>query len=207
MPTAFPLHRDAVSDRRVQNDAVMPGERSTRARLLVATPPLGDENFDRSVIYMLDHNEDGAVGLVLNRPTPETEVDGLEEWGSVLSPPARIFSGGPVERDSLIALGTAEGRNDDAWGLLDGQIGTVDLSMRPQDVATRVGRLRIFRGYAGWSSGQLDAEVSLGAWMVFDATEDDLFTSEPHELWRRVIPPQGGRLAWIADAPEDLSAN
>src|SRR5688500_14538468 len=136
----------------------MPGELSTRGRLLVATPPLGDENFDRSVVYMLDHNEDGAVGVVLNRPSPELEVEGLEDWGPVLSPPATIFTGGPVERDSLIAIGTAEGRNDDAWGLLDDHVGTVDLSMRPEDVATKVGRLRIFRGYAGWSSGQLDAE-------------------------------------------------
>jgi putative transcriptional regulator len=190
-----------------QNGPVMPGDLSTRGRLLVATPPLGDENFDRSVVYMLDHNEEGAVGVVINRPSPEVEVEGLEEWGSVLTPPATIFSGGPVERDSLIAIGTAEGRNDDAWGLLDDTVGTVDLSMRPEDVATKVGRLRIFRGYAGWSSGQLDAEVSLGAWMVFDAEEDDLFTQDPENLWRRVIRRQGGRLAWIADAPEDLSAN
>ena len=185
----------------------MPGDLSTKGRLLVATPPLGDENFDRSVVYMLDHTEDGAVGVVLNRPSPELEVEGLEAWGSVLSPPQLIFSGGPVELDSLIAIGTAHGRNEDAWGLLDDTVGTVDLSLRPDDVAISASHLRIFRGYAGWSSGQLDAEVSLGAWMVFAAEEDDLFTDDPANLWRRVLRRQGGRTAWIANAPSDLSAN
>lgn len=186
---------------------VIPGELTTKGRLLVATPPLGDENFDRSVVYILDHNSDGAVGVVLNRPSPELEVEGLEAWGDVLTPPQTIFSGGPVERDSLIAIGTASGRNEDAWGLLDESVGTVDLSLNPNEVAVEVDQLRIFRGYAGWSSGQLDAEVSLGAWMVFDAEQDDLFTPEPADLWRRVIRRQGGRTAWIANAPEDLSAN
>ena len=64
--------------------------------------------------------------------------------------------------------------------------------------------LRIFRGYAGWSPGQLDAEIDLGAWMVFDALAADVFTGEPSRLWRNVIRRQGGRLAWIADAPDDL---
>jgi len=190
----------------VQNDPVIP-DMSTKGRLLVATPPLGDENFDRSVIYMLDHNTDGAVGVVLNRPSPELEVEGLEEWGSVLSPPQAIFSGGPVEKDSLIAIGVAEGRNDEAWGLLDAAIGTVDLSLRPDEVAEHVESLRIFSGYAGWTSGQLDAEMSLGAWMVFDARQEDIFTTDPTNLWRRVLRRQGGRTAWIANAPEDLSAN
>jgi putative transcriptional regulator len=189
-----------------QNGAVI-ADMTTKGRLLVATPPLGDENFDRSVIYMLDHNTEGAVGVVLNRPSPELEVEGLEEWGSVLSPPQTIFSGGPVERDSLIAIAVAEGRNDDAWGLLDATVGTVDLSLRPDEVATHFDNLRIFRGYAGWTSGQLDAEMSLGAWMVFDARHDDIFTSDPTNLWRRVLRRQGGRTAWIANAPEDLSAN
>jgi len=79
--------------------------------------------------------------------------------------------------------------------------------MDPIDVAQRITKLRIFRGYAGWSPGQLDAEIDVGAWMVFDAEIDDVFTDQPDLLWRRVIRRQGGRLAWIADAPDDLSAN
>jgi len=179
----------------------------TKGRLLVATPPLGDPNFDRTVVYVLDHHAGGAVGVVLNHVSTEDEIDGLEAWVSRLSPPAAVFIGGPVELDALIGLAMGDDRIDDAWGELNRDVGTVDLALDPDHVASRITRLRIFRGYAGWSAGQLDAEIDLGAWMVFDAEIDDVFTDRPDLLWRRVIRRQGGRLAWIADAPDDLSAN
>lgn len=90
---------------------------------------------------------------------------------------------------------------------MTGTVGTVDLSVAPDEVADRLTRVRIFRGYAGWSPGQLEAELQVGAWMVFDAIDDDLFTDRPAELWRLVVRRQGGRLAWIADAPDDISQN
>jgi len=179
----------------------------TKGRLLVATPPLGDPNFDRTVVYVLDHHAGGAVGVVLNQPTDEDDIDGLESWVGQLSPPTSVFIGGPVEHDALIGLAMADGRVEDAWGELTHEVGTVDLALEPDEVAEHITRLRIFRGYAGWGSGQLDAEIDMGAWMVFDATVDDVFTADPTQLWRRVLRRQGGRLAWIANAPDDLSAN
>jgi putative transcriptional regulator len=179
----------------------------TKGRLLVATPPLGDPNFDRTVVYVLDHHAGGAVGVVLNQPTDEADIDGLESWTDQLSPPATLFVGGPVEHDALIGVAIGEGRIDAAWGELTNHIGTIDLELDPDQVAERITCLRIFRGYAGWSPGQLDAEIDLGAWMVFDAQAADVFTSDPDQLWRTVIRRQGGRLAWIANAPDDLSAN
>jgi putative transcriptional regulator len=190
----------------------MPG--STRGRLLVATPPLGDPNFDRTVVYMLEHTDSGAVGVVLNRadePTAvlaeEFDLADLAAWEALLAPPARIFVGGPVGEDSLIALAEGDGQRAEAWGALTSKLGTVDLSVAPEDAADRVTRVRIFRGYAGWSPGQLEAELQVGAWMVFDAIDDDLFTDDPTALWRRVVRRQGGRLAWIADAPDDIALN
>jgi len=182
-------------------------EPQTKGRLLVATPPLEDPNFDRTVIYVLDHHAGGAVGVVLNHVSAEDDIDGLESWVSRLTPPAAVFVGGPVELDALIGLAMADERFDDAWGELTHDVGTVDLALDPNEVATSITKLRIFRGYAGWSPGQLDAEIDMGAWMVFDAQVDDVFTEEPDDLWRRVIRRQGGRLAWVADAPDDLSAN
>lgn len=179
----------------------------TKGRLLVATPPLEDPNFDRTVVYMLDHHVGGAIGVVLNQASDEDDIDGLESWFGRLSPPATVFIGGPVEHDALIGLAMGEGRIDEAWGELTSDVGTVDLALDPDLVASRITRLRIFRGYAGWGAGQLDAEIELGAWMVFDAQVDDVFTDAPDQLWRRVLRRQGGRLAWIADAPDDLSAN
>ncbi len=180
---------------------------TTKGRLLVATPPLGDPHFDRTVVYVLDHHAGGAVGLVLNRPTSEDDIDGLDRWIATASDPGTVFTGGPVEPDALIALAEGDDRIDGAWGELTNGLGTVDLSLEPSDVAGRVRRLRIFRGYAGWGGGQLDAEIDAGAWMVLDANPDDVFTSQPDQLWRVVLRRQGGRLAWIADAPDDLSAN
>jgi putative transcriptional regulator len=118
-----------------------------------------------------------------------------------------VFTGGPVDHEALIGLAMGDGRIEDAWGEVTHDVGTIDLALEPDEVATTITRLRIFRGYAGWTAGQLDAEIDMGAWMVFDAFADDVFTDEPDELWRQVIRRQGGRLAWIADAPDDLSAN
>jgi putative transcriptional regulator len=207
----------ALGDQTV--DVWKPGT-STRGRLLVATPPLVDPNFDRSVLYMLDHGESGAVGVILNRPWSDVgdaddgaefdafeALDTLDDWRSLLSPPARVFLGGPVADDSLIALAVAVGRREDAWGPVTDTIGTVDLSLSPAEVANEVHRVRIFRGYSGWSPGQLDAELMEGAWMVLGAVDTDVFTRSPDDLWRTVLRRQGGRLAWIAEAPDDISAN
>jgi len=180
---------------------------STKGRLLVATPPLGDPNFDRSVVYMLEHTDDGAVGVVLNRPGPETTIEGLDAWMERLSPPGVVFGGGPVELDALIALADADAVDEDSWSALRDGVGTVDLSVDPAEVAGVVRRLRIFRGYAGWAPSQLESELDVGAWMVLDAEADDLFTPDPDGLWREVLRRQGGRLAWVADAPDDLSNN
>jgi putative transcriptional regulator len=199
---------------------------TTRGRLLVATPPLGDPNFDRTVIYVLEHSSVGAVGLVLNRtggiggraestireiPTALDDVDAtltvLEAWQPLLAPPRRMFVGGPVGDDSLIALAAGVGRSSETWGALTGSIGTVDLTVAPDEAAEQIERVRIFRGYSGWGPGQLDAELDEGAWMVFDAEDDDMFTDRPDLLWRAVVRRQGGRLAWIADAPDDITAN
>ncbi len=185
----------------------MTTDRLTTGRLLVATPPLDDPNFDRTVVYMLDHRATGAVGVVLNHPTDEGEIDGLEAWTGWMSPPAVVFSGGPVETDALIALSIGSGRVDGAWGELIRDIGTVDLALSPEEVAHSFDQLRIYRGYAGWGPGQLDAEIDMGAWMVFEAEAGDVFTLDPDELWRVVLRRQGGRTAWIANAPDDLSAN
>jgi putative transcriptional regulator len=175
--------------------------------LLLATPPLDDPNFDRSVIYMMEHNVEGAVGLVLNRPTVETEIDGLDLWMDLAVSPAVVFDGGPVQGDALIALAELTGPHEDAWSAILPDLGSVDLARDPSEVADHVGRVRVFRGYAGWAAGQLDSELSGGAWMVFSARREDVFNEAPEDLWRDVLRRQTGRVAWLANAPDDLSMN
>jgi putative transcriptional regulator len=189
---------------------VIPGSTATKGRLLVATPPLEDPNFDRTVIYVLEHHVEGALGVVLNRPSEELLGEPLERWSDLQAMPQLVFEGGPVEPDALIALALANQPVVDATDELSpvaGRVASADLSTDPAFVAGAVSAVRVFRGYAGWGPTQLDAEIDAGAWLVLDADPDDVFTDHPAELWRTVLRRQGGRLAWLASAPDDLSAN
>jgi putative transcriptional regulator len=189
---------------------VIPGATPTKGRLLVATPPLDDPNFDRTVVYVLEHHADGALGVVVNRPTDELLGEPLERWTDLQAMPAAVFDGGPVEPNALIALALAHEPLDeptDELAPISGRVASADLTTDPAFVAASVTAVRIFRGYAGWGPGQLEGELEAGAWLLLDAIPDDIFDDHPDLLWRTVLRRQGGRLAWLANAPDDLSAN
>lgn len=188
---------------------VIPGRSPTKGRLLLATPPLEDPNFDRAVVYVLEHHDEGALGLVLNRPMDEQLGEPLDAWTELQSDPSLVFAGGPVETDALIALARTSGAVDDEEHLapLTGEIASADLSADPLLMHGTISALRVFRGYSGWGPGQLDGEIEAGAWLVLDPEPGDLFTDEPGDLWRTVLRRQRGRLAWLADAPDDLNDN
>ena len=189
---------------------MLPGALPTKGRLLVATPPLEDPHFDRTVVFVLEHHDDGAIGVVINRPSIESLDEPLDRWIDLQSAPSAVFSGGPVEENALIALAETtvvmlEG--DEHLSPILGTIASADLSADPALVAAEVRGVRVFRGYAGWGPGQLEVEIEAGAWLVLDSEPGDIFSSEPDELWRTVLRRQPGRLAWLADAPDDLSSN
>ena len=183
---------------------------STKGHTLVATPPLEDPNFDRTVLFMIEHNDEGALGVVLNRPSDE-RVDGpLSRWSDLQAEPDVIFEGGPVEPRALIALArthTTSPDDGDAIVPVSGAIVSADLSSDPALIGSNIEQVRIFRGYAGWGPGQLEHELDAGAWLTVDTHPDDLFGSQPTDLWRTVLGRQPGRLAWLAQAPDDLSLN
>lgn len=181
----------------------------------MATPPLADPNFDRSVVFVIEHDADGALGVVLNRIDdfgPGLDVlalgiDTMDAWLPLLAHPARLHAGGPVGDDSLIALASSSSVTAPGWVIIGGNVGTVDLTSRPGDMGATFHQVRVFRGYSGWGSGQLEAELDAGAWMVFDAQVDDVFCHDPTDLWRTVLRRQRGHVSWLANAPDDLSAN
>lgn len=160
---------------------------------------------------MLEHTDAGALGVVLSRPLDEACPPALDRWEPHLTPPATLFSGGPVDGDALIGVARLRGARHDGWHPTtvegDGGVGSIDLALTPDDIADHVDGLRIFRGYSGWAPLQLEGELDRGAWIVLDALTDDVVTHDPAGLWRRVLRRQGGRIAWVADAPDDLSAN
>ena len=188
----------------------MPGVESfLTGQLLVATPHTGGDVFRRSVVLLLHHGDDGAQGVVLNKPL-EAEVDAvLPPWQKYVTPPARLFQGGPVALVSALGIDTVPGDSHEPLGVrrLFGGLGLVDLDVPPPVVAAEIAGMRIFAGYAGWSAGQLEGEIEAGGWYVVDAEARDAFTPEPAVLWRSVLRRQRGNLALVATFPEDPAMN
>lgn len=271
---------------------------SLTGRLLVATPVLADPNFDRAVVLLLDHDEEGSLGVVLNRPTPVDVSDILAPWAALAGEPGVVFQGGPVSLDAALGVAVVptggEGRarataarggtesdtsgadggagpgadtgadvaastdgteadgegdaaagpagggparldsgdgdgdggdggdrdRDDAgdgdegesdgplgWRRVHGAIGLVDLEAPPELLAAELGSLRIFAGYAGWGPGQLENELSEGAWYVVESEPGDVSSPEPEGLWRSVLRRQRSELAMVATYPDDPSLN
>ncbi|MFC4609381.1 YqgE/AlgH family protein [Streptomyces maoxianensis] len=181
---------------------------SLTGRLLVATPALADPNFDRAVILLLDHDDEGSLGVVLNRPTPVIVGDILESWAALTGEPGVVFQGGPVSLDS--ALGVAVIPGDEGplgWRRVYGAIGLVDLEAPPELLGAVLGSLRIFAGYAGWGPGQLEDELSEGAWYVVESEPGDVSSPRPESLWRAVLRRQRNELAMFATYPDDPSLN
>lgn len=179
-----------------------------KGRLLVATPGLLDQNFFRTVVLIVEHNDEGAAGVVLNRPT-ETELSGpLEDWRGKAADPPLVFVGGPVSPDAAVCLARSHsGAQPDGFEPVVGGLGVLDLSGEAAVMQTEVDRVRVFAGYAGWDSGQLERELAEGSWYVLDADPEDALTSEPGGLWRFVLRRQGGPLALVSNFPADPSMN
>lgn len=180
----------------------------TDGKLLVAEPMLGDPNFDRSVVLVLEHTADGALGVVLNRPT-ELEVSAvLGEWSGLAAEPQVVYMGGPVEQSGVLALARRRGSADvPGWSPVLGDVGTIDLHLDPVDVAGGLTGIRFFAGYSGWGAGQLETELAAGAWLVADAAPGDVFLTEPRGMWRSVLARQGGRVSMLANFPAHPSMN
>lgn len=180
---------------------------STKGRLLLATPPLTDSNFDRTVIYMLEHSHGGALGLVLNRPSNDLDIE-FDLWESLLTPPTSMFAGGPVDPQALIGLGVIPAKTADGQTFVSIDcVAPVDLDEDPKFSNTPPTMVRIFHGYAGWGPQQLDAELEGAAWVVLTATVNDVFTDRPEHLWQTVLRRQKGEASWLADCPSDPGQN
>jgi putative transcriptional regulator len=191
---------------------------SWSGRLLVATPLLTEDTFSRTVVQLVQHDEEGALGVVVNRPshTPLSEV--LPGWALLAPDPVTVFVGGPVQPSAAICLGRLSlppvqptepdetEAAESSYVVVPGApwLGTIDLDLEAADPVEEV---RVFAGYAGWSAGQLEAEVEEGAWWVCDALPGDCFTGDPGHLWRDVLRRQGMPLALVASYPADPSLN
>jgi putative transcriptional regulator len=196
-----------------------PEPASLVGHLLVATPAVEDPNFWRRVILVLDHGVQGALGVVIDRPGGVAVDQLLPQWHEVATPPAELFTGGPVSRNSLIGLVRLVSREvaeegsparPTGWRPLvddDRPVGTVDLGSDPAEFADSLVGARLFSGYAGWDGGQLDDEIREGSWYVVPAEARDPISADPEGLWRRVLRRQGGALALVSGFPSDPATN
>ena len=180
-------------------------------RLLVAAPVLNDPNFHRTVILLLDHDDEGTLGVVLNRPSDVPVGAVLPPWEGRTTGTDVLFTGGPVADDSALALGILPGPHDgpepEWFRRVAGPFGLVDLDLDPDDSVAVLDAIRIYAGYAGWSAGQLEDEVAEGAWYVVDGGPVDVFDAEPEDLWQRVLRRQTGDLAFVATPSTDPRLN
>lgn len=177
--------------------------------LLVASPELVDPNFTDTVVLVIDVDDDGAVGLVLNRPSSVLVVDVLEPWRDVVSPPETLFAGGPVGSDGALGLARLADPDDAPVGFrsIVDDLGLVDLDTPVELVEGSVSAARIFAGYAGWGAEQLRGEIAEGSWYVVPGEVGDVFRPEVDDLRRDVLRRQPGERAWAATRPADPGLN
>ena len=179
---------------------------SLKGRLLVAGPMLLDPNFRRTVILLGAHGEDGAMGVVLDRPTDVTVADGVPPLAALAGPDALVHIGGPVQPEAVVVL--AEFAEPSRAGtLVTGAVGFLPGELDDPDELGELVRVRVFAGYAGWAAGQLESELEENAWIVVRARPDDVFSSRPERLWHDVLRREGGAYAVLALLPDDPLVN
>jgi putative transcriptional regulator len=181
-------------------------ERSLAGQLLLAAPTLLDPNFARTVVLVGMHNEDGAMGVVLNRPSGVTVGEAVPQLEDMLGASERLYVGGPVQPNSVVFL--AEFLEPELAGMLVlGRIGFPAPDADIDQLAQATARRRLFAGHAGWGQGQLDAEFADGDWIAHPAQPEDVFTEGPEGLWGGVLTRKGGSYALLARMPLDPNVN
>jgi len=179
---------------------------SVRGQLLIAGPALIDPNFWRTVVLIVDHNEEGALGLVLNRPSETAVGEAVPQLEELVDPADRLFIGGPVQPSAVIVLAEFEDPSDAALLAFD-DVGVLGTGSSPEELAGGVRSARAFVGHAGWGPGQLDGELERGDWILEQARVEDAFAVDPRELWAEVLTRKGGSYALVARMPPDPSVN
>ncbi|MEE8458108.1 MAG: YqgE/AlgH family protein [Acidimicrobiia bacterium] len=171
-------------------------------QFLVATPIIGSPPFEKSVVFLLEHDDTGTIGVVINRPTELLVEEHLPGYGALLSEPPFVFLGGPVSSDTAVALGRGTAL-DFLRPSAHPRIGIVDMERPLEGLES----LRIFAGYAGWEPTQLEAELAEGAWWVLFPDIDELFTSQVDGMWERTVERAPGNIPLYATYPTDPSSN
>jgi putative transcriptional regulator len=180
-------------------------EGSLRGQLLIASPALIDPNFARTVVFITEHNDEGAMGIVLNRPS-ETSVESVVSQLAEIARGEPVYVGGPVQPEALVLLAEFSDLEAAAW-IVVADVGLASADVDLDELAEAVRRGRVYAGYSGWGPGQLEAEVETDSWIVEAPLPAELFPEDPGTLWSDVLARKGGQYALIARMPADPSQN
>lgn len=175
---------------------------STAGRVLVATPLIVGAPFERSVVVMLEHDENGAVGVVANLPTDIPVDEVLPGFHVRIHPPAVVFIGGPVATDTAVIVGRSS-KGPFLVSSAGCDVGILDTS----EPVTDVDHVRVFAGYAGWSPGQLELELAEDSWWVLPLDLDVVFSHDAGTVWARVLASAPAPIAYHSTFPDDPSTN
>lgn len=188
---------------------VEPKVRPRAGDLLIASIALSDGVFDQTVVLLLDHDESGSLGVILNKVSDLSLDEVLPQWADAVCDPKKLFVGGPVSPTGAICLASLHDAQSEpaGWRRLFHQVGLLHLDTPVEITQGAFQDLRIYAGYAGWDPAQLDSEVDRGAWHVVQAQYDDIFGQSYYDLWQRVLRRQGGEVAMYATWPVDLTRN
>jgi putative transcriptional regulator len=181
-------------------------DESLRGKLLVASPALVDPNFARTVVFITEHNEEGAMGIVLDRPSETTVGDVVPELGEVAGAEAPIYVGGPVQPTALVVLAEFSDPSAAAW-IVVADVGFASADVEMDELPASVRRARVYAGYSGWGAGQLEAELEVDSWIIEPPLPKELFPDDPDALWSDVLARKGGQYALVARMPTDPSVN
>jgi len=179
---------------------------SARGQLLIAGPSLIDPNFWRSVVLVVEHSEEGAFGLVLNRPSETSVGEAVPELDEMVDPGEPLFIGGPVQPSSVVILGQFEDPGDAAL-LAFADVGVLGAASSLEEMSVGLRTGRAFVGHSGWGAGQLESELDRGDWILEPARVEDAFSSGARDLWSAVLTRKGGSYALVARMPQDPSLN
>jgi putative transcriptional regulator len=181
-------------------------EESLRGKLLVASPALVDPNFARSVVFITEHNEDGAMGIVLDRPSETLVGEAVPQLAGVAGPDEPVYVGGPVQPSALVVLAEFTDPSAAAW-IVVADVGFASADVEMDELPDAVRRARVYAGYSGWGAGQLEAEMEVDSWIVEPPLPKELFPEDPEALWSDVLARKGGQYALVARMPVDPSVN
>ena len=178
---------------------------SLTGRLLLSNASLFDPNFRKTIVLVGHHDEEGAVGVVLNRQLEVTVDEAVPPLAELVPPGEPLFLGGPVQQQAAVVVAEFDDPS------VAGVIAFDRVGFLPEEADHEhlegVTRVRVFAGYAGWGPGQLEAELDEDAWIVTAAHADDVFASEPDRLWDAVVERLGPRYEVMRLLPEDPSLN